>query len=182
MTADDFVFTSIAAADCVPPTLNLPGHLIVPATGPNGAVVTYSVTASDNVDPNPQIQCGNPSGSVFPIGTTLVGCSATDSSNNLTAGGFVVTVTGAADQLTALTSFVQSLNLQQGITNSLDAKLQNAEAAFAAAKAGNLATACSLLTAFINEVQAQSGKKITAAQAADLIAAANQIKSVLGCP
>jgi hypothetical protein len=45
-----------------------------------------------------------------------------------------------------------------------------------------LATACGLLNAFITEVQAQSGKKITAAQASQLIAAATQIKAVLGCP
>ncbi len=37
--------------------------------------------------------------------------------------------------------------------------------AITAANAGNIATACNLLNAFINEVQAQSGKKLTVAQA-----------------
>jgi hypothetical protein len=38
------------------------------------------------------------------------------------------------------------------------------------------------LTAFLNEVNAQSGKAITAAQAMQLVAAAQQIKTVVGCP
>jgi len=37
-----------------------------------------------------------------------------------------------------------------------------------------------LLGAFVNEVNAQSGKKVTAAQAAALVALANNIKAVLG--
>jgi hypothetical protein len=43
------------------------------------------------------------------------------------------------------------------------------------------ATACESLTAFINECQAQSGKKLTADQASQLINSANQIKTDLGC-
>jgi len=36
--------------------------------------------------------------------------------------------------------------------------------------------------AFINEVMAQSDKKLTVAQANQLIAQANAIKTALGCP
>ncbi len=182
LAADDLVFTSIATPDCTPPVLTLPGPIVVPATSPSGAAVSYVVTATDDIDPSPRVDCLPASGSVFPIGTTLVGCTATDASNNVTTAGFAVTVTGAPGELSDLTALVQSLNLQQGITNSLDAKLANAQAALAAARAGDLVSACSLLNAFINEVQAQNGNKITAAQVSKLIAAANQIKAVLGCP
>jgi len=41
--------------------------------------------------------------------------------------------------------------------------------------------ACSTLSAFINEVKAQSGKKIPASQASTLIASAQQIRTQLGC-
>lgn len=41
--------------------------------------------------------------------------------------------------------------------------------------------ACNKLSAFINNVQAQSGKAITVDQANQLIAAANQIRASLGC-
>jgi hypothetical protein len=57
-------------------------------------------------------------------------------------------------------------------------KLQDA---LAAISAGGTGTACDSLTAFINECQAQSGKKLTADQASQLINSANQIKTGLGC-
>ena len=81
-----------------------------------------------------------------------------------------------------LIALVKSFNLKQGIENSFDAKLQNVLAALDAAEDGDTATACNKLDAFINEVQAQTGKAITAAQASQLIAATNQIKATLGCP
>ena len=53
--------------------------------------------------------------------------------------------------------------------------------ALAANAASDIATACDSLTAFINECQAQSGKKLTADQATQLINSASQIKTELGC-
>ncbi|HTG93402.1 MAG TPA: hypothetical protein VL866_12505 [Pyrinomonadaceae bacterium] len=82
------------------------------------------------------------------------------------------------NQIDDLISQVRSFNLQPGIANSLIRKLQNA---LDAIDAGDTATACSSLNAFINECQAQSGKKLTAQQAAQLITAASQIKTGLGC-
>jgi hypothetical protein len=174
----------VTVVDSTPPVITVTSTLpiVVPATSASGAVVTYAVTATDTIDANPRVSCLPASGSVFPIGATTVGCTAIDASANSSGAGFIVTVTGAPEQLTTLISVVRGLNLQQGITNSLDAKLANADAALTAAQAGDLATACGLLNAFITEVQAQSGKKITAAQASQLLAAATQIKAVLGCP
>jgi hypothetical protein len=49
--------------------------------------------------------------------------------------------------------------------------------------AGDYATACAKLTDFINETRAQRDKKfITVSDADQLIAAAGQVKAVLGCP
>jgi FIMAH domain len=47
--------------------------------------------------------------------------------------------------------------------------------------AGDTANACSTLNGFINEVKAQTGKKITPAQAADFIAQAQAIEALIGC-
>ena len=77
-----------------------------------------------------------------------------------------------------LVNLVQSFNLKQGIANSLTAKLGSAQSAIAR---GDLATACGVLGAFINEVQAQTGKAITASQANQLIAMATALRSSLGC-
>jgi len=41
--------------------------------------------------------------------------------------------------------------------------------------------ACGSLTAFLNEVRAQTGKKLTEAQAQQLSAAANDIRAQIGC-
>jgi hypothetical protein len=83
------------------------------------------------------------------------------------------------EQLDDLIALVRSFNLPPGTSNSLIRKLQNA---IDAVNASDTATACSSLTAFINECRAQSGKKLTPAQSTQLINSANQIKSALGCP
>jgi hypothetical protein len=51
-----------------------------------------SVTASDDVDLAPVVECVPPSGSFFPRGTTLVTCTATDACGNQSASQFQVTV------------------------------------------------------------------------------------------
>ena len=82
--------------DLVAPTLTLPGAptpgVTAEATGPAGAVVTYAVTATDNTDGTVAVACSRASGSTFPIGTTPVTCTATDSSGNLATGTFNVVV------------------------------------------------------------------------------------------
>jgi hypothetical protein len=83
------------------------------------------------------------------------------------------------DRLNDLIALIRSFNLPSGTANSLIRKLQNA---IDAINASDPATACSLLTAFINECQAQSGKKLTPPQSAQLINSATQIKTSIGCP
>jgi hypothetical protein len=57
-----------------------------------GEVVTFGVTATDDLDPSPTVLCTPPSGSSFPVGTTFVTCTATDASGNQAACQFPVTV------------------------------------------------------------------------------------------
>lgn len=91
----------------------------------------------------------------------------------------VPTVPGNTEQqLNDLIALIRSFNLPAGTTNSLIRKLQNA---IDASNASDTATACTLLTSFINECQAQAGKKLTPAQSTQLITAASQIKTELGC-
>ena len=47
--------------------------------------------------------------------------------------------------------------------------------------ANDTADACATLDAFINEVNAQTGKKISTALAASLISQAHDIQAALGC-
>jgi len=74
---------------------------------------------------------------------------------------------------------LQSFNLPQGISTSLIGKLQKALDAF---DSRDVAGGCTMLDAFLDEVNAQSGKKLTVAQADQLRAGATQIKAVHECP
>jgi hypothetical protein len=157
-----------------PPTLDLPADMTVDATSPTGATVSYSVTATDDNDPSPDVVCSPLSGSIFPVGTTVVSCTATDDDGLIDSGSFSVTVVGAEGQLADLLASVDGV----GPSKSLAAKVRNAQDALAR---GDTEAACNILGAFINEAEAQSGKSLTSATAAQLIADATQIRAVLGC-
>jgi HYR domain-containing protein len=83
------------AGDTTRPVLSLPGDLTVDATRPGGARVSYTTTATDDVDGTVPVTYSLPSGPRFSIGTTTVSCSASDSAGNTAAGTFKVTVLGA---------------------------------------------------------------------------------------
>ena len=80
------------AADTTPPVVTVPGPITNEATSPDGAVVAFNATAEDAVDGSVDVSCTLPSGSTFPIGTTSVGCSATDAAGNNSTETFSVTV------------------------------------------------------------------------------------------
>lgn len=70
---------------------------------------------------------------------------------------------------------VESMNLQQGIENGLDAKLQNVQDSIEAFNADNRNDAINKLNAFVNAVEAQRGNKISNEQADYLIAEAQKL-------
>ena len=80
--------------DSTPPVLSCPSSITALDRFPDGAgeVVTFTITATDDLDPTPVVVCVPPSGSVFPLGTTLVACTATDASGNQATCQFPVTV------------------------------------------------------------------------------------------
>ncbi len=100
----------VEKADTTPPTLTLPPNMLVNATGPSGATVAYSASASDLVDPSPTLTCAPASGSVLPIGTTTVICTATDNAGNSASDSFTITVRGAGGQITALIAKTKRLS------------------------------------------------------------------------
>jgi len=64
---------------------------VTSATGPNGAVVYFSVTAYGGCDA-PSVTLKPPSGSIFPWGTTTVTATASDQCGNTNRCSFTVTV------------------------------------------------------------------------------------------
>lgn len=87
-------FTVTVVRDVTPPAITCPGNLSITACSASGAVVTYAApTATDNSDPNVAVTCSPVSGTLFPVGTTTVTCTATDDCTNRTTCTFLVRVT-----------------------------------------------------------------------------------------
>lgn len=91
----------------------------------------------------------------------------------------VVLYTDPEQLLSDLVQQVVSLNIATGIGNALDAKLQNALDALDRAQTGDTASATGILYAFIQSVEAQSGKKLTTEQANQLVSSAQAIIDAL---
>jgi fibronectin type 3 domain-containing protein len=84
---------NVSFADNQPPAFtSVPPDTSIEATGANGAPFSYTVTATDNVG-TPSVSCSPASGSTFPIGSTTVNCTATDSAGLTANASFKVTVT-----------------------------------------------------------------------------------------
>ena len=156
--------------DTTPPVLNVPGDFAVDATSPGGAVVKYTVWATDAVDPAPVVACVPASGTRFPIGDTTVACTATDSAGNSSSAGFVVHVRGADEQLVMLEAVVEGAGLGKNCLT----KLEQARTALP-----DNTAAARFLNTFINDVKAQQGKKIPVDVATELIGSATRIRAVL---
>ena len=83
---------TISVVDTTAPDVTVPDDITEEATGPDGAVVGFTSTATDIVDGELDPSCVPPSGSTFPLGTTEVTCSATDAALNTGSSSFFVTV------------------------------------------------------------------------------------------
>jgi hypothetical protein len=85
----------IVVRDTTAPGLTLPADsLTIKATGEKTTAISYStyVSALDIVDGTVTPICSPPSGSVLPIGTTTVSCSAIDRHGNTATGSFGITI------------------------------------------------------------------------------------------
>ena len=90
------IILNVAApgSDTTPPAIgNVPANIVVEATSPAGATVTFPApVVTDNFYPAPSVIVSPPSGSVFPVGVTTVTITATDASGNTSLTTFTVTV------------------------------------------------------------------------------------------
>ena len=163
---------AVTLVDLTAPVLSLPGPIVVDATGPGGAIVSYTATATDNVGTSPVVSCVPLSGSTFVIGTTTVNCTATAPYIPTGHASFTVEVKGASEQLADLDATVAGV----GPGASLTTKIRNAKDSLSQNDQNGI---CGMLGAFTNEVNAQTGKKVTDPVA--LVAAATQIEALLGC-
>jgi hypothetical protein len=83
---------TVVLVDHTAPVVTVPAGVTVSTSNPAGTGVTFSASATDNIDGPLTPSCSPSSGSTFPVGTTKVTCTATDSSNNTGSASFNVTV------------------------------------------------------------------------------------------
>jgi hypothetical protein len=81
---------TVNVADLTAPVINVPKDIVVD----EGTPVSWETSAFDDIDGDLRVTCNGQSGSVFPVGTTKVTCSATDFSLNPAVGSFDVVVRG----------------------------------------------------------------------------------------
>jgi hypothetical protein len=169
--------------DTTPPTLTVPASMVVDATGPAGAGVTYAASATDELDPAPVVICAPASGAVVPIGTTTVACTATDAAGNHSSATFVVTVRGAADQLHRLAAATAAAaGIPWVMRIVLVTYLNVALGRLDASNPVSARLACTMLGAYGALVHSLVSAHLVAPEtAAPLLADAARIRSVLGC-
>jgi hypothetical protein len=97
-TATDFSGNSsqctfmVTVIEAEPPVITCPEDITDECTGDGSAVVEFVVTAESKCDSNVVVVCDPPSGSSFPLGETVVNCTATDKFGNVAECSFSVFV------------------------------------------------------------------------------------------
>ena len=82
----------VTVVDTRPPVITVPPARTVSTTKRTGRVFEFGAAASDAVDGTVAVTCAPASGSLFPVGTTTVTCSARDRRANASSAAFAVTV------------------------------------------------------------------------------------------
>ena len=89
----------VSVEDREDPQIICPLDIVVPCDDPEGAVVDFAASATDACETQLQFSYAPVSGSVFPVGDSIVTCAARDSSGNSTTCTFTVTVECGGGQI-----------------------------------------------------------------------------------
>jgi hypothetical protein len=204
--------TDQSSEDITPPGLTVPEDMVVEATSEQGAEVMYNVSAEDDVDGAAileedntlsqddvggaiDISCDPPSGSEFPIGETIVDCTATDAAGNVAGPeSFTVTVnppppppptpTTPRELIEKLITDIENLEgFPEGAKTRIVALLERVLVLLSDDNTRNDASACNMLGgAFMNQVNANERQDtLTEDQAGDLRTQAQDIRNELDC-
>jgi hypothetical protein len=87
---------TVTVVDTTPPTITCPGPLtiVTPPACPlsTSTVVNFPAPLATDNCPGVTVACTPPAGSIFPVGTTTVTCTATDAAGNAASCSFAITV------------------------------------------------------------------------------------------
>jgi hypothetical protein len=163
----------VDVVDRTAPTLAVPDALVADAASPAGAILRYTVTATDSVDGPIAPVCSPSSEATFAIGDTTATCTASDQRGNTSpASTFLVHVKGAREQLADLLKQVRSW----GLRGHMASRVRGVTRALAQHN-----RACGLLTAFDKELRGSRGERLTSAQRGTLRGELSRIGRVVGC-
>ena len=166
---------AVNVVDRTPPTLSVPAPLVVDAASSRGAVVTYTVTATDSVSGQSTAVCSKASRTVFPIGNTTVSCTATDARGNAApARTFAVHVKGAREQLGDVLRQVISWKLRSHA-------LQNRVSQVIRTLTKSPSRSCRPLGDLEKALRGPLGKGLTTARRSTLRGELGRIANVVGC-
>ncbi|HZC69224.1 MAG TPA: LamG-like jellyroll fold domain-containing protein [Jatrophihabitans sp.] len=165
--------TTVYRVSSRPPSVTVPDPIVVNATSPGGAKVTYQSSAKDAFDEPLSTSCSTASGATFAIGDTQVTCTATDAADHRSSASFTVHVKGAVEQLNDQLDLVGQAG-GGSFADQLHAVLDDLAA-------GAMQNACDDLDGYIKHVKSQSGKQLSKTLAATLVTNANRISAVIGC-
>jgi len=159
-------------------------------SAPNGSFITGSKRVTGVAVDNAHLYWTNPNDLMPPVSSSIGRADLNgqnvdqnfivlpDNTQPLTVAVDAGLTTTPPPSIEHLIQEVTDAGLAHGTANSLLAKLNNAQRKVAA---GNVAAACGSLGAYINEVQAQSGKKLETEYADALVLEATAVRESLGC-
>jgi hypothetical protein len=102
--------------DATPPVVSTHDPVEAEATGPDGALVIFdSPTATDDVGVVGGVECIPPSGSLFPLGPTIVTCTAHDAVGNTGSSSFEVTVVDTTPPVISFTGNAGAYSVDQTV-------------------------------------------------------------------
>ena len=168
---------SVVVIDKTLPTLTLPAPMTLDASGPSGAVATFTATAIDAAPANPAVSCLPTSGSTFAFGTTAVVCRATDEAGNEADGRFNVTVQGPTQQLASLSARIQAMAIDAKLKAKLLKLLSDVTNVLPKSRPG----ACGQLSEFLAVATDSVRKGLTVEQLNEIVVEVNRIRAVIGC-
>ena len=88
----DSLVKMVLSAPSGAPVLTVPDDIVLEATSSAGAVANFSASAIHYIDGTVPVTFSQDPGTVFPLGTTTVTCTATDQAGRTATGTFTVTV------------------------------------------------------------------------------------------
>ncbi len=162
---------SITVKDVEAPSLTAPVNFWVNAASPSGAQVIWSLQANDNVAVA-SLVCTSASGSVLPVGSNTISCTAADAAGNKTSVSFIVSVVDAPTQTMNLIQYIEGLGLDNGLTNPLVNQLR------AAFDGGS--SSCKKMNDFLDMLRKKGGE-IPEEQVSIMTTEAKRIMNVMTC-